>query len=98
MRTITSNELLKLEDGALFCETDLPATPVYQKLSNSGLDDVLVRPLQEDEHMRLGLRGMSVDERNSKRYGVLSLSDLPQSWSLPDENKRSAEIEAEKVN
>lgn len=85
MKEIRSEELIAVADGALFCEIDLPAMPVFQKLRNAGLDDILVRPLQEDEHMRLGLREMDEAERNGKRWGVLSLQDLPQSWSLPNE-------------
>lgn len=83
MKQITSDQLLKLEDKSLFCELDLPAMPIFQKLRNSGTDDILVRPLQEDEHMRLGLREMDETERNSKQWGVLHLKDLPTSWALP---------------
>lgn len=98
MRIISTEELLALQDMALFCEADLPATPVYQKLGNAqGGNDVLVRPIQEDEHMRLGLDNMDECERKSKKWGVLSLSDLPQEWSLPNENAITDVLDADVV-
>lgn len=70
--------LLRLSQGAVFCEHDYPATPIFVKLRNAGEDDVLVRPLQDDEPMRLGLREMDACDRNSKRWALLNVADLRQ--------------------
>lgn len=77
-KSMNYEELREQPDGVIFCEIDLPATPMFRKISTDK-DDISVKPIfkpNDSGTQSFGLSSLTDAERNSKEFYVLTHGDV----------------------